>query len=190
MNTKFLTLALALSVIPIAAAADDDAAPPQLTPAQRQAIHQTFERFATQEEQLHLQMRGQILSSLTPVHLRAVGATLGDLAIAANPDPAAAAKRLDAILSPGERQRVLATLSSFFQQSRQLHDQMRNELSSELPAGAHPPSMDRDKEHQMMSNMRLDAGTVLLAALSLHPHMMGMGDHGGFMMHMEGEPPH
>ncbi|HEY6325116.1 MAG TPA: hypothetical protein VIW73_01190 [Candidatus Cybelea sp.] len=188
MNRKFLALTLALSVIPIAAAADDDNAPPQLTPAQRQAIHQTFERFATQEQQLHLQMRGQILSSLTPVHLRAVGATIGDLAIAANPDPAAAAKRLDMILSPGERQRVLATLSSFFQQSRQLHDAMRNELNSEMPAG-HPPSTDRDKEHQM-TNMRLDAGTVLLAALSPHPHMMGMGDHGGFRMHMEGEPPH
>jgi hypothetical protein len=189
MNKKFLALALALSVIPIAAAADDDNAPPQLSPAQRQALHQTFERFATQEQQLHQQMRGQILSSLTPVHLRAVGATIGDLAIAANPDPAAAAKRIDMILTPGERQRVLATLSSFFQQSRQLHDQMRTELNSELPAGAHPPSMDRDKEHQM-SNMRLDAGTVLLAALSPHSHMMGMGDHGGFMMHMEGAPPH
>ncbi len=189
MNRKFLALALALSVIPIAAAADDDNAPPQLTPAQRQAVHQTFERFASQEEQLHMQMRGQILSSLTPVHLRAVGATIGDLAIAANPDPAAAAKRIDTIISPGERQRVLATLASFFQQSRQLHDQMRNELNSELPAEAHPPSTDRDKEHQM-TNMRLDAGTVLLAALSPHSHMMRMGEHGGFMMHMEGEPPH
>ncbi len=189
MNRKFLALALTLSVIPIAAAADDDNAPPQLTPAQRQAIHQTFERFATQEEQLHLQMRSQILSSLTPVHLRAVGATIGDLAIAANPDPAAAAKRLDMILSPGERQRVLATVSSFFQQAKQLHDQMRTELNSELPAGAHPPSSDRDKEHRM-TNMRPDAGTVLLAALSPHPHRMGMGDHAGFMMHMEGAPPH
>jgi len=189
MNKRFLALTLALSVIPIAAAADDDSTAPQLTPAQRQAIHQTFERFAGQEQQLHLQMRGQILSSLTPVHLRAVGATIGDLAIAPNPDPAAAAKRIDMILSPGERQRVLATLSSFLQQSRQLHDQMRNELNGELPAGAHPPSMDRDKEHAM-TNMRLDAGTVLLAALSIRPHMMGMGEHGGFMMHMEGEPPH
>ncbi len=135
-----------------------------------------------------MQMRAQILGSLTPVHLRAVGATIGDLAIAANPDPAAAAKRIDMILSPGERQRVLATFSAFFQQSRQLHDQMRNELSSELPAG-HPPSMDRDKEHQM-TKTRPDAGTALLRALSPRPHMMEMGDHGGFMMHMEGAPPH
>ncbi len=133
-------------------------------------------------------MRAQILSALTPVHLRAVGATVGELAIAANPDPAAAAKRIDMILSPGERQRVLATLSSFLQQSRQLHDQMRTELSSELPAG-HPPSMDRDKEHQM-ANARPDAGTALLGALSPRPHTMEMGDHGGFTMHMEGAPPH
>jgi hypothetical protein len=188
MNRKLLALALTLSAIPIAAAADDNNAPSQLSPAQQQAVHQTFERFASQEEQLHMQMRAQILGSMSPVHVRAVGATIGDLAIAANPDPAAAAKRLDMILSPGERQRVLATLTSFFQQSRQLHDQMRTELRSEMPADAHPPS-NHDKDHQM-PHMQLDAGTVLLAALSPRPHMMGMDDHHGFGMHMEGAPPH
>jgi hypothetical protein len=187
MNRKLMALALALSVIPIAAAADDNNAPPQLSPAQREAIHQTFERFATQEEQLHLQMRGQILNALSPVHRRAVGATIGDLAIATNPDPEAAAKRLDMILSPGERQRVLVAHSSFYQQSRQLHDQMRNELRSEMPADAHPPS-NHDRDNQM-AQMQPDAGMVLLAVLSPHPHKMGMGDH-GFMMHMEGAPPH
>ncbi len=187
MNSKFLALALALSLIPIAAAADDNA-PSQLSPEQRQAVHQTFERFASQEEQLHMQMRAQILGSLSPVHVRAVGATIGELAVAANPDPAAAAKRLDMILSPGERQRVLATLSSFFLQAKQLHDQMRDELRSEMPADTHPPS-NNDREHQV-PHMQLDAGTVLLAALSPRPHVMGMGDHGGFMMHMEGAPPH
>src|SRR5579863_6973373 len=189
MNTKFLALALALSVIPIAAAADDDNASPQISPAQRQAIHQTFERFAGQEEQLHLQMRAQILNALSPVHRRAVGATIGDLAIEANPDPASAAKRLDMILSPGERQRVLAAHSSFYQESRQLHDQMRSELRSEIPTDTHPPSANHDRDNQT-GHMQPDAGMVLLAVLSPHGHMMGMHDHGGFEMHMEGAPPH
>jgi len=189
MNSKFLALALALSVIPIAAAADDDNGPSQLSPAQRQAVHQTFERFAGQEEQLHLQMRAQILNSLSSVHRRAVGATIGELAIAANPDPAAAAKRLDMILSPGERQRVLTAHSSFYQQSRQLHDQMRNELRSEMPADTHQSSDNHERDNAM-GQTQPDAGMVLLGVLSPHPHMMGMGDHGGFMMHMEGAPPH
>ncbi|MBV8343740.1 MAG: hypothetical protein JO190_01975 [Candidatus Eremiobacteraeota bacterium] len=184
-----MALALAFSVIPIAAVADDDKDWAQLSPAQRQAIHQTFERFATQEEQLHLQMRSQILSGLSPVHRRAVGATIGDLAVAANPDPEMAAKRLDMILSPGERQRVLTAHSSFYQQSRQLHDQMRTELRSEMPADAHPSSSNHDRENQM-AQMQPDAGMVLLAVLSPHPHMMDMGDHHGFGMHMEGAPPH
>jgi hypothetical protein len=64
---------------------------------------------------------------------------------------------------------------------------MRNELSSEMPAGSHPPSMNRNKQ---MPTMQPDAGMVLLGVLVPHPHMMGMGDHGGFMMHMEGAPPH
>jgi len=189
MNRTFLALALALSVIPVAALADDNNAPPQMTPAQRQAMQQTFQRFAAQEEQLYQQMRFQILNALSPVHRRAVGATIGDLAIAPNPDLTAAAKRLDALLSPGERQRVLAAHSGFFTQSLALHEQMRSEMSSEMPAGSHPP-MKHD-ENGDMTHMQPDAGTVLLGVLSPHPHMMGDHDHGPFMMqHMEGAPPH
>lgn len=35
----------------------------------------------------------------------------------------------------------------------------------------------------------MDAGTILLHVLSPRG-MMGMGEHGGSMMHMEGQPPH
>jgi hypothetical protein len=188
MNRTFLALALALSVIPIAALADDSDARPQLTPTQRQAMQQTFQRFAAQEEQLHQQMRFQILSAMSPVHRRAVGATIGDLAIAPNPDLTAAAKRLDALLSPGERQRVLAAHTAFFTQSLQLHDQMRSELRSEMPAADHPPSTKHDNDNEM-AQMQPDAGTVLLGVLSPHPHMMGDHEHGAMMMRMEGAPP-
>ena len=189
MNKSFLALALALSVMPLAAVADDSSAPPQMTPEQRQAMRQTFERYATQEEQLRQQMRLQVLNSMTPVHRRAVGATIGDLAIEANPDVTAAAKRIDTVLSPGERQRIIAAHSTFFTQSRQLHDQMRTELRSEMPADAHPPSTDGPRNHT--NAMQFDAGTLLLGVLSPRPRMMGMGHGpGGFMMHMEGAPQH
>jgi len=96
-----------------------------------------------------------------------------------------AAKRLDAMLSPGEQQRVIAAHASFAAQSRQLHDQLRAALESQLPAG-HPDWMDKGPQNGAMQPPQLDAGTLLLMALSPHPMMDGM--HGG-MMRMEGAPP-
>lgn len=186
MNRSFLALALALSVLPIAALAQDAGAPAAPTDQQRQAMHQTMERFAQQEEQLHQQMRLQILSALSSVHRRAVAATIGELAIAANPDLQAAAKRLDQILSLGEQQRIMAAHATFKQQSQQLHEQMRSELQSEMPAGH--PWMGGPPRGAMSQHPQPDAGTIVLMALSPHP-MMGMGWHGAAMMHGEGEPP-
>ncbi len=188
MNKLSFALALALSVLPIAAFAQDTNAPAAPTDAQRQAMHQTFERFGQQMEQLHQQMRGQILTSMSPVHLRAVGATIGDLAVAQNPDIKAAAKRIDTILSAGERQRIMSLATSFHSQMRQLHEQMRSQMQSEMPAG-HQPMM-KGPMHGMMMHPPSDAGSILLMALSPHP-MMGMMMHGG-MMHggmTEGAPP-
>jgi hypothetical protein len=191
MIKSLLGLALALSLFPITALADDENGPANLSPAQRQAMHQTFQRFMSQEEQLHQQMRLQALNSLTPVHRRAVAAAIGDLAIAANPDPMTTARRIDAMLSPGERQRVISAHNSFRTQSMQLHDQMRNELRSEMPADMQSHFANHDNEskekQEAMSRMQNDAGAILLHILS--PHGM-MGDHGGMMMHMEGQPPH
>jgi hypothetical protein len=189
MNKSILALVLALGVAPLAALAQDTNGPAAPTADQRQAMRQTFEQFGQQEKQLHEQMRSQILSSLSPVHLRAVAATIGDLAIEQSPDPQAAAKRLDQILSPAERQRILAAHSSFAQQSRQLHEQMRTQLQSEMPAG-HANWTNHGSTAEMPQRTQFDAGTVLLMALSPHPMlgMMGMA-HGSGMMHMEGAPP-
>ncbi len=172
MKNSLLALALALGIMPIAALAQDTNAPPAMTDQQRQEMHQTFERFAQQEMQLHQQMRSQILSSLSPVHLRAVGATIGNLAIEQNPDMQAAARQIDRLLSPGERQRVMNAHEAFRSQSRQLHDQMRSEMQSMMPGH---PDMEKP-ENGMMQRPPQDAGTILLMALSPHP-MMEMHGH-------------
>jgi hypothetical protein len=186
MNKGFLALALALSVIPIAAVAQDSNASAP-TADQRQAMRQTFQQFAQQEAQLHQQMRYQMLSAMSPVQRRAVGALIGELAVAPNPDPQAAAKRLDAMLSSGEQQRIIAAHTSFESQSRQLHEQMREQLQRVMP-DAHGDMMKQRPEHSM-GQRQIDAGTLLLMGLSPQP-MMGM--HGGWpmMMHGEGPPPH
>jgi hypothetical protein len=177
MNKSFIALALALSVTPIAALAQDSNASAP-TADQRQAMRQTFQQFAAQEAQLHQQMRWQMLSALTPVHRRAVGATIGDLAIEPTPDLQAAAKRIDAVLSPGERQRIIAAHATFATQSRQLHEQMRTQMQSEMPAGA-PDMMKHGPGGGTWGNRQLDAGTLLLMGLAPHP----------MRMHGEGAPP-
>ena len=179
MNRSFLALALALSVLPTAALAQDTGSRPAMTDQQRQAMRQTFEQYAQQEKQLHDQFRTQVLSSLTSVHRRAVAATIGELAIEPNPDVQAAAKRLDQILSPAERSRIMQAHEAFKTQSGQLHEQMKSDLQRIFPD--HP---DMNHPENRMQHPTPDAGTILLMTLSPHP-MMGMM-HG---MHMEGPPP-
>jgi hypothetical protein len=181
MNRRFLALALALSVLPTAALAQDTGGRPALTDQQRQAMHQAFEQYGQQEKQLHQQFREQVLSSLTPAHRRAVAATIGELAIEPNPDVQAAAKRLDQILSGTERSRIMQAHEALKAQSRQLHEQMMSDMDRIIPDH---PTMNHP-EHSNAQRPTPDAGTILLMALSPHP-MMGMMMHG---MHGEGPPP-
>jgi hypothetical protein len=186
MSKSFFALAFALSLIPAGAFAQDASTAPAPTDAQRQQMRQTMQSFIQQEEQLHQQMRSQILSMLTPVHRRAIAAEIGELAISANPDPEATAKRIDSILSPGERSRVVAAHQAFVTQSRQLHDQMKAQLEQMMPAD-HPGMGDHPKMGETMQRQMNDAGWIVLHALPPHEdgmmgHMMG-GDHS------EGAPP-
>ena len=167
-----LALALALSVLPIAALAQDTNAPPQLTDSQRQQLHQAFEQFGQAESRLHDQLRYQILSSLTPVHRRAIGAAIGELAITPNPDVDGLAQRIDAMLMGAERSRIMAAHQAFDAQSKQLRDQMRTQMQSLLPSGGpmgnHPPRSNNGQRRQ------LDAGHIVLFDLMPHGgHMMG-----------------
>ena len=178
MKKSSFALALALSVIPtFALAQTTNAAPQPPTPEQRQQMRQSMQQFMAQEMQLHQQMRGQILAMLNPAQRRGVAATIGDLAVEPNPDTVAAAKRLDAILSPGVRQQIVAAHSSFQAQSRQLHEQMRTQMQSMMPNGG-PGMMDHHPMDGDTSHRQLDAGTILLMALVPHPMMHGMMGHG------------
>lgn len=167
MTKRILTLALALSVLPLTALAQDanNAGPPGPTPEQRQAMQQTFQ----QMEQLHQQMRTQMLSTVSQVHLRAIASEIGYLAISANPDPQATAKRIDAILSPGERSRIISEHQNFMSQMMQLHQQMRSQMPTDRPMPEHPMMSGPMAQTEMR-----DAGWILLHALPPHgPEGMG-----------------
>jgi hypothetical protein len=191
MNKSLLALALALSALPATALAQDATAPQQPTPEQRQATHQAFEQFGQQMEQLHQQMRYQILSILSPLQRRELATLIGELAISPSPDFNAAAKRLDEMIPSGEQQRILASLASFRDQARQLHDQIRAQLESQMPAGAHQDWVSHGPDNASKpDDVRPDVGTLLLTVLTPHDMTFGMGEHNGLMMmHVEGPPP-
>jgi hypothetical protein len=182
MNKSFFALALALSLIPAVALAQDTNSSQPPTDAQRQAMHQMLQQFEQSEQQLHDQLRSQVLSGLTPAHRRAIATEIGNLVISPNPDIDAAAKQIDAILSPGERGRILQAHAAYASQARQLHEQMKSQLESQMP-NWHPPSHDHMMTAAMQTEMR-DPGWILLRALPPHEHgAMGMGDHGAMGPH-------
>ena len=83
--------------------------------------------------QLHQQARAQILAALTPAHRTLLANVVGGLAVAANPNPDEAAARLDAALSPGEKDAIL-----------RIHADMRSKLEGMMapPPGRNRPAPD------------------------------------------------
>jgi hypothetical protein len=206
MHKGFIALGLALSILPVAALADDTSGPPGPPPspptaAQRQAMLQTFTKFRQQEEHLHAQMRTQMLASLTATHRAAIANLIGQLAISTNPQPETVARQIDALLSQGEQQRILAAHASYRQQTEALHQQMRAQLASEFPAMAQRAAKMRDDHGQMSGQWsenhqeHNDAGSVLLRTLARPDDKMmivmghGMGGPGPGVMHEGGAPP-
>ncbi|MGA8534120.1 MAG: hypothetical protein WB615_08435, partial [Candidatus Tumulicola sp.] len=165
MKNLCLALALALIALPATAFAQVNptaSAPPRLTPEQRQAISKTMQTFREKELQMHQQLRSQILGALSPDHRTAVAGVIGEMVISDNPDPAAAAKRIDAVLSPGEQQKILADHSTFVSQSQVLMQQMHAQLQSQMPAGAPGAAHWGAGMHRTPSPMASDAGSVVM----------------------------
>lgn len=194
MKNLWLALALALLAVPASAMAQDapsaaavPAPPPhpQLTPAQRQAMFKTMSDFHDKEMQLHKQLRSQMLGALSPEHRTAVANVIGQLAISASPDPGAAAKQIDALLTPAEKQAITTAHTQFSDQSRTLMQQMMSQMKSEMPSpppGA-PPHGTMMGQNWQKHNEVVDPGTILLTTLN------GGGRMGMMMAHGFGMPP-
>jgi hypothetical protein len=173
---KLITLgaaALGLAVLSPAFALADDQAPSGPPPAVRAEFVQMHQKM----EALHTQARSQILSALTPAHKAAVANVIGQLAIAPNPDPEAAARQLDALLSPGERSQILRVHESMRTEMRSMMEQMHSQMEqaraqSGAPAGP-PHGMPPPGAEGM--HAAPDAGHILLMLSSFHgPHPMMM----------------
>ena len=151
MKTALFALSLALLGAPVAVLA-------QANPGQ----HDSDPRFQAMQQmrQLHQQARIAMLNSLSPASRNLLASVVGQLAISPNPDFDAAANRLDAALSPGEKTAILNAHQSLFTQMRTLHEQLRAQ-SGEAQEPAHQ-YVGSGAPGAMRMHAPLSAGHVLL----------------------------
>jgi hypothetical protein len=141
-----------------------------------------MEQTRTQMQQIHAQARTQMLASLSPAHRTAVANVIGQMAISPNPNPALAARQIDAVLTQAEGQSILRTHQAAKAQMQTLHSQMRAQFESSLTpdqrAQMEAHRAQFAQEHPGAMNARpssTDPGSILLRALG--PEHGGM--HGG-----------
>jgi Spy/CpxP family protein refolding chaperone len=128
-----LTFALALT--PGLAFAQTNPAPPPDGPAGMGRPRPDFaqmQQLRKQMMQIHQQARQQALGELSPAHRELLANVVGQLAVSPNPDREAAARTLDAALSPSEAGAILATEKSARDQSRSLMETARQQFEANL----------------------------------------------------------
>jgi hypothetical protein len=166
MKRILLALALMLAAPAIAGAQQ---APGSPNPAMRQQMHANMQAIM----KLHQQFRAQVLGALTPPHKQLYASVVGGLAIAANPDRRAAAKQLDAALSPSETAAILNANKQFRTAMKSQRQQMMANHPWPKPSGSPWPM----RSHGPRKPHTPDAGEILLGMA---------GGHDGMMMHRGG----
>jgi hypothetical protein len=159
MKHVFLAAVAALALT--AAPALAQMGPPPGTPGP--AMRQQFEQMHRQMMQIHQRARTTILAALTPEHKALLAQVVGQLAIANTPDVDAAAARLDAALSSGEKQAILNAARTAHSQMRGAMQAMRNAMP--------PPPPDHGMMMRMHENEPQDPGHILLLIAMPHPDM-------------------
>ncbi len=163
------TLAVLLATVP--ALADDQmqaASPAPAAAVARPHAHDAFRQTARQISQYRMQARSQMLGALTPAHRSLLATIAGQLAISTNPDPAAAAKQLDAALTPGESQAVLRAHDAMKTQARAAMTAARKQFEANMTAdqraaqAARAGSAAPTKAHARRADAGKDAGRILL----------------------------
>jgi hypothetical protein len=168
MKRLFLIFTLAFAVPAVAFAQQDPSGSP--SPQMREQMRANFQQIET----LHKEYRAQVLGALTPAHKQLYASVVGNLAIAASPDPKAAAAKLDTALSTGEKTAILNADKQFRASMKAQMEQMRAAHPWPSPSGSSRPR----RSHTPRTP---DAGRILLAMAGGHGGMMmrGPGMRGG-----------
>lgn len=136
-HLKTAILAIALSVLPYAALADESNYP---TPSpQMRAAFATMQQAHEKTEQLHAQARIAALNALTAAHRALLAQVVGQLAIAPTPDVSGAARSIDSALSANEGHSILNISSSLESQSRQIMQAAMAQMKAANPGGPGGP---------------------------------------------------
>jgi hypothetical protein len=166
-------LTMAFLLAPVAGFAQD--APPAGPPPPMAAGAPNPQRFAEmrqdreQMEQLHKQARAQMLAAISPAHRALLANIIGQLAIAPNPDPRAAALQLDAALSGGEKQSILNVEAQMHAQMKTMMEAARARMESSMSADQRSAMDARmaKREDRPHSERTPDAGRALLG-MAIH----------------------
>ncbi|MGC2242779.1 MAG: hypothetical protein WBA06_04050 [Candidatus Aquilonibacter sp.] len=167
MKRLFLALALVLAVPAMAGAQQAPGSPSPM----RQAMHANMQQMM----KLHQQFRAQLLGALTPAHKQLYATVVGNLAIAASPDPRAAVKQLDAALSTSEKTAILNANTQFMTAMKSMRQQMMANHPWPSPSGSPWPK----RSHGQRKPHTPDAGAILLGMAGGHGGMMMGRMHGG-----------
>lgn len=165
-------VAAALFVSPLAVRADQPEA--QANPAAIQAMQQAHAKM----EQLHSQARLAMLNTLSPAQRAALAQVVGQLAIAPTPDLAAAAKQIDASLTPAQAKNILNIKASLHQQAHQVMQALHQQMMSTMPSGAAHGQMGMTRMHSGNEQDQNDAGMILLK-MATHSSEHGEFHHAG-----------
>jgi hypothetical protein len=166
MKRLFLIFTLAFAVPAIALAQQD----PGQSSQTRSQMRANFQQMET----LHKQYRAQVLGALTPAHKQLYASVVGNLAIAASPDPRAAAAKLDAALSSGEKTAIINADTQFRTAMKAQRDQWLAAHPRPSPSGSPWPKRSGGPHKPRTP----DAGRILLGMANGRGGMM-MGPHRG-----------
>jgi hypothetical protein len=146
-------LAVALSALPLGAIAGETFAP---TPEMAQ--------MDSQMHQLSVQARTAVLQSITPQHRQLLAQVVGALAIAPDPNYAAASKQLNAALSQQEAQSVIRISTQFHQQMHALMQAHMQQMERNDPKEQGESGTQTHRVIEMGGHgpEQMDAGTCLL----------------------------
>lgn len=117
------------------------------------------------EAAAHKATRAKILAALSPAHKAYLANLVGQLAIAANPDPDAATAKLDKILTASEKSKILAIHSAAIaQMMSEMKTMMTTNSSAPTPGEAHRVMMYAPNDGHMTMRMRkpMTAGAILM----------------------------
>jgi hypothetical protein len=92
-----------------------------------------FERYAPEARGNARRLRVGMVSGLTPPHRAAIGDAIGGYAVADRQDEDALIKRLDAILTPVEREHVMAAFSVWLDDEQRIASRMGADFIRERP---------------------------------------------------------